>query len=29
MSYVIKPGETQFMAMLDLKGLGGKSFGGN
>jgi LPS-assembly protein len=24
MSYIIKPGETQFMAMLDLKGIGGK-----
>ncbi len=26
-SYVLKPGETRFMAMLDLKGLGGKAFG--
>ena len=24
LSYTVKPGETQFMAMLDLKGLGGK-----
>jgi LPS-assembly protein len=27
-SYVVKPGETQFVATLDLKGIGGKKFGG-
>jgi LPS-assembly protein len=27
-SYILKPGETQFVAMMDLKGIGGRQYGG-